>query len=559
MKRQRAVAGKERNWILQNGRGQFGSIFLLSLGCMVNAGIGVGLALALKTVVDSAVSGDRNRFLLASVCTTVMIGIQIILGYGIRFLDECTRADLENTLKGRVWMTIMTRDYASLEQFHTGERMNRLSGDVRLVADSIVALVPNFLSMLTRFLAAMVILFFLDWRFTLIFLAGALIVMGCSAIFRNRMKELHGRMQEAEGKVRSFQQEMMENTMVIRSFQAEQTIKNINQTYMQEHKKMRLKKNFFSNLTQTGFSGILNVGYLFGIFWCGLGILNHTITYGTLLAVQQLIGQIQQPIAGMAGIVPKYYAMLASAERLMELEDMPEDMEGDWQEEPDITYDLKEIRLESYTIGYGREKGTVLEQISLQMNEGDVMAITGESGAGKSTLLKALLGIYPKQEGQIILVKKNGEKLPFQKSMRTLFAYVPQGNCLMSGTIREAVSFYGMKGTMTVEEACHIACATDFIEKLQKKYETVLGERGVGLSEGQMQRLAIARAIYMGNPVLLLDEATSALDQDTEIQVLKNIQSLHNKTIVIVTHRPAALEICNRIVEVAEKRITEKM
>lgn len=559
IKRQKADTGKGRNWILQNGRGQYGKILLLSLGCMVHAGIGVGLALALKAVVDYAVEGNGNGFIYAAIWTAGMIGVQIMLGYGIRSLDERTRVDLENTWKGRVWMKIMTRDYASLEQFHTGELMNRLSGDVRLVADSVVTLVPNLLSMLTRLFAAMVILFFLDWRFALIFMAGGLLVMGVSVIFRKKMKALHRQMQEAEGKVRSFQQEMMENTMVIRSFQAEQTIEEINQKYMQEHKAIRLKKNLFSNLTQTGFSGILNLGYLFGIFWCGLGILNHTITYGTLLAVQQLIGQIQQPIAGMAGIIPKYYAMLASAERLMELEEMPGDMENDRQEEPETTLDMKEIRLESYTTGYGREKGTVLEQISLQINEGDVMAITGESGAGKSTLLKALLCLYPKQEGQMILVRKDGKNLPFQKSMRTLFAYVPQGNFLMSGTIREAVSFYGMKGSVTVEEACHIACAADFIEKLQMKYDTVLGERGVGLSEGQMQRLAIARAIYMGNPVLLLDEATSALDGDTEIRVLRNIQALHNKTILIVTHRPAALEICNRIVEISGKKITEKM
>lgn len=545
-----------RDWICKNCKGQIKQIVLLSILCIFSSAIGVSLALLLKELVDAAVSGQRDEFFMLAVFLTDMIFLQILIGYALRYLDERSRADLENELKQKVWKTILTRNYASLEHYYTGELMNRLTSDVRVVSDHIVALVPNCLSMLTRLVCALVILVLLDWRFTLVFMTGGILVMGFSYFFREKMKKMHKNMQKAEGKLRSFLQEMMESILVVRSFQLEERVEGIAWEYMKEHKRTRLQKNKFSNFSQTGFSVIMNVGYLFGICWCGAGILNHTITYGTLLAVQQLIGQIQQPIANIAGIIPKYFAMTASAERLMELEILSEDArEGENKVSQDI-YDISQIRIENLSTGYEREH-LILEGANLQINKGDIMAVTGESGVGKSTLLKMLLCIYPFSEGSVEVCDSFGNFVPLHKGMRGLFAYVPQGNFLMSGTIREVVSLYGMSGSMTVEQVCHIACA-DFVEKLEKRYDTELGERGIGLSEGQTQRLAIARALYTNAPVLLLDESTSALDSETEAQVLKNIRQLKDKTVVIVTHRPAALSICNRVVEIRDKRIKEK-
>lgn len=558
-KRKKTEAG--RRWILKNSRGQFAKVIVLSLLCMVNSVLGVVLALSLKKVVDSAVSGSRREFLTAAVFTGMFILVQISIGYVVRYLDERSRADLENSMKKHVWMEIMTRDYDSLERYHTGELMNRLSNDVKVVSDNIVTLVPSIVAMVTRLICAMAILFLLDWRFAAIFFVGGLAVMGFSVLFRKKMKSLHKKMQEAEGKVRSFQQEMLESVIVIRSFRAENKVGEIGADFMREHKKMRLKKNVFSNITQTGFSIIMNAGYLFGILWCGMGILNRTISYGTLMAVQQLIGQVQQPIAGIAGFVPRYYTMIASAERLMELEQLPGDGErisepGRQEKEADIA-DIQRINLENVTTGYHRNEEKILERASLEIRRGDIMAVTGESGAGKSTLLKMLLCLYPLEEGTVTVTDEENRSHSLIKEIRHIFAYVPQGNFLMSGSIREVISMYGMEGRMTVEEACEIACAGEYIENLPEKYDTKLGEHGVGLSEGQMQRLAIARALYMGAPVLLLDEATSALDGNTEVQVLKNIRELKGKTVIIVTHRPAALSICSRRVEIKDKKIIE--
>jgi ATP-binding cassette subfamily B protein len=547
-----------RHWILQNSRTQYRKIFLLSLLCMVSSALGVGFALLLKQVVDEAVDGNMQGFFRMSVITSSLVLLQLLIGYAIRYLDERSRADLENTLKRNVWAKILTRDYGSLTEYHTGELMNRLSNDVKVVADSIVTLAPSLVSMITKLLCALVILFLLDYRFTLIFVAGGCAVVGFSVLFRRIMKQMHKKMQEAEGKLRSFQQEMLESVLVIRSFQAEEKIGSLGDGYMKVHKQTRLRRNLFSNISQTGFSIIINAGYLFGIIWCGLGIIGHTISYGTLLAVQQLIGQVQQPIANIAGIIPRYYSMTASAERLLELEELPED---DCAEEEIIGQEisgLEKLDIVNLTTSYGKDREKILEDANLTIYQGDIMAVTGESGAGKSTLLKLLLCLYPFQKGSVEVTDKEQRVYRLNKGLRHLFAYVPQGNFLMSGTIREVVTLYGMKGCISVEQACKNACASEFIESLEEGYDTVLGERGVGLSEGQMQRLAIARALYIGSPVLLLDEATSALDSNTEVQVLKNIRELKDKTVVIVTHRPAALEICNRKVEIINKKIQER-
>ena len=222
MKVEKNSAG--RKWIIEHSRGNRGRVVLLSTLCMISSLMGVFLALALKGVVDYAVAGNSEKFILASAGTAILILMQISIGYAIRYLDERSRADIENSLKDYVWMKIMTRDYSVLEKYHTGELMNRLSNDVKIVTDNIVTLVPSIVSMMTKFVCAMGILFMLDWRFTVIFLTGGLIVMGTGTIFRKKMKTLHKQMQEAEGQVRSFQQEMLENLIVIRAFQSEQRI-----------------------------------------------------------------------------------------------------------------------------------------------------------------------------------------------------------------------------------------------------------------------------------------------------------------------------------------------
>ena len=296
------------------------------------------------------------------------------------------------------------------------------------------------------------------------------------------------------------------------------------------------------------------------MLWCSFGILDGTVSFGTFSAVWQLIGQITGPVRQMAGILPQYYTMMASVERLQSLENLgaePENANADWKKTAE---EFTAIHSEHLTFSYDNtDQNTVLRDLTFTINRGDFIAITGESGIGKSTFLKLLLGIYSLETPALNIRLLDGETVPLDAGARNMISYVPQGNFLMSGTIREAVHFWQGDAIddEKLKEACRIAEADGFIKALDTGYETPLGERGAGLSEGQLQRLAIARAIYSGKPVLLLDEATSALDEQTEAKVLENLRKLKNRTVIIVTHRKAALDICNRIVEMDNGRIRE--
>jgi ATP-binding cassette subfamily B protein len=276
------------------------------------------------------------------------------------------------------------------------------------------------------------------------------------------------------------------------------------------------------------------------------------MTYGAFTAMLQLVTQVQHPVSNVSAYVPKYYAMLASAERLMEAESFREDdlrreVEdvGAFYREEFLGMELKDA---CFTYRQGRESPELLNGMNLTIRKGEYVAFTGPSGCGKSTVLKLLMCLYPLDSGERNIMSTNGSR-PLTAGWRELFAYVPQGNQLMNGTIREVVTF-GDPGAMTREKdirrALKIACADQFVDALPDGLDTQLGERGAGLSEGQMQRIAVARAIFSDRPILLLDEATSALDDETERLLLKNLRAMTERTVIIITHRSAVLDVTDQ-------------
>ena len=288
-------------------------------------------------------------------------------------------------------------------------------------------------------------------------------------------------------------------------------------------------------------------------------ILSGAITYGILTEILALVSQIQTPVQGLTSVVPQYYQALASAERIIEIEEFPDEHEYDDNEKIDnekLYSELSSVEFENITFAYDRD--TVLEDTSLSIKKGDFVVITGISGIGKSTLTKLLLDVFPVKKGEIYFKLNDGGKVYADRNTRCMFAYVPQGNFLLSGTIRENISF--VRPDASDEEimaAAKIACA-DFIEELPEGLNTVLGEKGMGLSEGQVQRVAIARAILCNAPMIILDEATSALDEATEIRLLRNIENLKNKTCILISHKKAANEVCNKEVRIEDKKIIVK-
>jgi len=538
------VAGKKKIYI----------VFLMLLHILQGV-CSIGMAVVLKQIVDEAVSRDKHGL---GCFAGIMVGVictQILLAIISKFLDEYTCASLENEFKGRLFQKLLKKNYADVTAKHSGEWMNRLTSDTVIVADGLTHILPGLSGMLVKLFGALALIIAYLPKIAYIIIPGGILLLIITYGIRKIMKKLHKSVQEADGRMRVFLQENLGSMMVVRAFAKEKETATGATARMEEHKKVRMKRNAFSNLSSVGFAAVMNGVYVFCVVYCCYGIINGDISYGTLMAVMQLVGQVQTPLANITGFLPKYYAMTASAERLMEAECYEEDTEDVKPlEEIKALYTDKiqalGIRNGSFSYISENEEKT-LKNINIYIAKGEYVALTGPSGCGKSTLLKLLLGLYSLDEGERYL-NTGLENLGLNSGFKRLFAYVPQGNHLMSGTIREVISFYDkelMKDEGRINEALKIACADSFIGELKDGIDTVLGERGCGLSEGQMQRIAIARAIFSDNPVLLLDEATSALDEDTERELLENIRKMTDKTVVIVTHRPAALEICDKKIE----------
>lgn len=517
----------------------------------------VAFALVLREAIDGAVSGNKMVFLkFVIILGLIMVG-QIAARGVIRFLDEYVRSGMENVIKTRLYETILSRKYSAITAFHTGELLNRITNDAVVVADGFVQIIPGIIAMLVKLVGAAAVLFVLDYRFSVIFFAGGGLVLIFTTLFRRVMKKLHKDVQAADGVLRSYLSENLGSLMVLKTFGAERKSIDTSKQYMDKHRFMRMKRNKFSNICNVGFGLVMNGGYIFGLCWCSFGILHGSITYGTLSAVLQLVDQLWAPLANMTGYLPKFYGMLSSAERCMELETLEEE-HVESQFSRDYCRELYKYMtaIECKNITFRYEDDIILENADISIGKGELITIMGNSGAGKSTLLKLLLAIYEPEKGTLEL-KTDKESYALTERYRKMFAYVPQGNFLMSGNVTSAIASLDDTNADVdmdkVKAVAHIACADTFVEKLEHGYDTLIGERGMGISEGQAQRLAIARALYTDAPVLLLDEATSALDEQIEKKVLKNIRELTDKTVIIVSHRKAVLEVCDRCVVLEDK------
>lgn len=553
------------------------SSWLVVMLCVLQAAmaaIGVGYALMMRGAIDAAVARDESAFVHEAVVFALAIVVQIGLRALVVVVSERARSSMDNRLRSNVFAGVLAAPIADSRRYHSGELMNRLTSDVTVVSGSVVALLPGAVSMVIRIVGVVAVMVVLAPVLTAVFVVGGCAMAGASFLLRGVLKRLHKRVQEAEGRVRSFMQECLGSLLVIQTFGVLTKVRRQAGDRMVDHQRARMRRVFVSAVASTGLSTAMNVGYLIGFVWCGFGILHGTISYGTMMAVIQLIGQIQSPFAMMGGMFPRHAAMLASAERLMDL-----DAEGAVRNDVDSADSAKSLRPDAARALYSRAgairfdhvdftygRNEVLRDFSADIRKGDFVAITGRSGIGKSTLMKLLLGAYRPQSGRIgvALGVASGDAapedgwpatlIPPEDIPRGFFAYVPQGNYLMSGTIREAVAFADPDPDSSsidddrVREACRIADADSFVEQLPQGYETQLGERGAGLSEGQMQRIAVARALYSRAPVLLLDESTSALDTVTEHAMLERIRALEDRTVLIVTHRHEVLDYCDAVI-----------
>lgn len=543
-----------RKWLWKSAAGERGLLVLSVLCSAVDSVCAVSLSLCAKYVIDAAELGDMAALLRAGVAAAAVILLHLALSMLNKDLQVRVAGRLEMRLKNTAFGTLLEKAYSAVSDHHSGELMTRLTADVTVVSDNFATLLPSVAAMLARLVCAFAVITALDFRFACVLAAAGLVLFLCTRLFRGKIKKMHRAVQESDGRLRSFLQEALENLLAVQVFGAYDKTNAEAGARGEENYTAKLKRNRWSILANTGFSAVFSGGFLFALLWSGVRLCTGSITFGTLTALLQLVNQVQMPVSNLSGTMPKYYAMLASAERLMELSSLPDDKALNPPCEKQALWDsFTGLHLRDVSFSYGRNP--VLKDVQLSLSRGEFAVLSGISGIGKSTLFKLLLGVLKPDAGAVEIETTAGA-LSADKTTRALFSYVPQGNLLFSGTVRDNLSF--VKADATEEEidrAVRVSCADEFLRELPEGLDTRLGEGGRGLSEGQMQRLAVARAVLTDAPVLLLDEATSALDTQTERRLLQNLKALPGKTCLLISHKTAAFDVCDRVLELREGRV----
>ena len=514
-----------------------GKVALICVLTILRTAGSLALALVTKGLIDGAVSAKTDALWRYGILLVAIIVGTRLLSLANASVQIRASAGLQKNLQGMLIQQLLYKDYPSVRGYHSGELVNRVFSDMNVVKNGAISIFPSFVSILVSFFGAAGILISMDWRFVILLIVGGLLGLLLVLLFRNPMKRRHKRMREAEGALHATTQEVLENIRLIKSSVSEERMLRRLGASQDTVQKEQIRQGRFSMWMNNSMGMVFDLSWLFCMIWGCISIFRGNLTYGSLAAMIQLIGRVQGPIANSVTLAGQAYGVISSAERLLELTNLPVEKEG--EEIPDFD----EIRMEHVSFMYDDGDEDVLRDIDGTIHRGDFVALTGISGGGKTSLFQLLLGILHPTKGQIVFSKK-GVDVPASRGTRRLFAYVPQGNMLFSGTLRDnLLMFTDEASEEEIEAAVKAACIEPLVKDIG--LDAVLGERGIGLSEGQAQRVAVARALLSKAPVLLLDEATSALDEKTEAQLLANIAAMQDKTCLIVTHRRAALRICD--------------
>lgn len=578
-------------WLFSQSKAQHGRIVALSVLCTVQAAVLVSFALACRAVIDQAVAGNIDGLLASAAILAGVIIAQLVLRLAINSTEERIRARFALELRKSMLDNIIAARFGNVLRFHSGELSNRMFSDVQVVSNGVATIIPSFVSMLMQLVFAIAVLALISRPMVALFAAAALLSFVLARTLRGRLKTLHKTVQEKEGAVRVFLQEALEHQLVIRSFGAQPATSARADTLQEDHFIAQMRRRGYSIAANASFSFFFNALYAVALTWCAFELLHGTMSYGTLMAVLQLVARIQAPVSSLSGMLPQLYQTLASAERLMEVAELPHS-EGCLPVTAEEFYQrLSGVRMHDLAFSYdddeaegaavpagGMEAPSGEEPVSLTcadvfVPKGSFVVVEGPSGSGKSTLFKLLLGAYD-ADGfayDLAVGATTSAAAALSAGAATAvssyaasqvppgaFAYVPQDNFLFAGSIRENVAFAAPDATDDqVKRACEVACAWGFVEELPLGLDTMIGEHGQGLSQGQLQRLAIARAVCSGAPIMVLDEVTSALDDATEAAVLANIASLPGKTIFVAAHRAKAREFATMRLHVESGVLTE--
>lgn len=546
---------KTLKWLFSHTKRRLLALGMLASSRVVCSCLSVVFAVTTKRVIDSATQRDSETFLHACLFLFAVMAVEVLLNTWSLHVQEKLAADLDRDMKQNMMHHILRSDYSEISRYHSGDLLFRLNSDVNNIVVSILAIASAATSLGAGLLAAVVVLSQMDLIFTIAIFCTCAVIAVVVMVIQRHMKKLQKAVSASSGKVSGFLQEVMEKLLIVQALDVSQEIEERSNEMLEVRwQYMRRRKNV--SITMSLGSSILGyAGSFVTLIWCSRKLLRGLITFGDLTAMTSLVSQLQGPLLTIPAILPKFVTITASAERLMEIEEVahqPDPVDGNTR--PKLSDSLS-ISVEDLSFSYtGKlgERKQVIKNVSCTLPTKGLTVITGPSGIGKSTLLKLLLGVYRPEGGAICFRSEDGT-VPIDRSSRRFFSYAPQGNLLISGTIRENILLSNTTATEEeLERAVYVSAVNEYLSELPNGLDTVLGENGAGLSEGQVQRISLARAVISGAPILLLDEVTSSLDAHTEQLVLERICALPDRACIAVTHRPAALKLADWELKVTE-------
>ncbi|WP_455544003.1 ABC transporter ATP-binding protein [Intestinibacter sp.] len=540
---------------------KFAILFYILLGVITTL-MGLGSSVGSKYLIDAVTGQDKGNIALIAIFIIAMGLFSIGVNAISTMISARINIKVNNEIQAEVYDKILVADWISMKEFHSGDLLNRLNGDVNTVASSILGWIPSLVTRSVQFIGVLAIILYYDPTMAVIALASAPVMLIVSKTLMKKMRDYNKKMRQVSSEVMSFNEESFQNIQSVKAFDLIGFFSNRLRSVQKNYKDVYLDYNKFSVYT----SSFMSVVGLFVSYACfGWGVYRlwtGHITFGTMTLFVQLSGQVSSSFKSLVSLVPSAISATTSAGRIMEFfkiknESKIDDDKAELIQSNTMGKGLR-IELDDVEFAYDDTK-TVFKHANVQAEPGQIVALVGPSGEGKTTMVRLLLGLINVKSGNAIIKDVNGIKCNISASTRRFFAYVPQGNTIFSGTVADNMRM--VKPDATDEEICEAlkaACAYDFVHKLSDGINSKVGERGGGFSEGQAQRLSIARALLRKSPILLLDEATSALDVFTERQVLRNIMNMgYARTCIVTTHRPSVLTMCDKVYKIDSGSVTD--
>lgn len=532
-------------------------VFYLILG-ILSTTLGLVSSVASKYLIDIITGHDTGKLWII---IAVMVGstvFSLVFGSLLSRINAKISIDINNDIQADIFDKIVDADWLALNNYSNGDILNRFNGDIGTVSGNAISWLPSIVLAIYNFVATFCVILYYDWVMALFAFGTAPLMLLMSRFVIKKQRDYNKKMREMSSEVMAFEVDTFYNFDTIKSFGIAPLYSKKLRWWQKKFKDISLKYNLFSIKTNIVMSVMGSIVQFAAFGYCLFRLWTNSITYGTMTLFLQQKSKLSSAFSSVVSIIPSFLNSSVSAHRIRELVELPREVHIPESSKMDeFSEDGFIVKMENTNFAY-KEGTQVITNSDFIARPGEIVALVGPSGEGKTTMIRLILGLIRPQEGDVLLEAANGEKVPMNTETRHLFAYVPQGNTILSGTIAENMRMVKEDATdEEIIEALKEACAWDFVEKLPDTINTNIGERGRGLSEGQAQRIAIARAVLRNSPILLLDEATSALDVTTERTVLKNIVRQHpNKTCIVTTHRPSVLNLCQRVYRVVNTNVT---